>query len=308
MLGHSPLCEASAAVWVPFGPDLVLVADDDVEGALFAFESDRYGRLRGQRVLALPGPDHPEDIEGLAAAGERLVVVGSHGRNGRCERVPGRERMQVLTWRPGSTRLDPVELVDSGPLWEEIAASPEACLEHLFVHPAPERAEAVCAAIVEAERSARRGACMPLDVEGAAGVSDEGGDRIWLGLRRPRVEGRPVLLRLTPGLAELRFDAVALLAVEDRGVRALSSHDGWLWAVLGPAAPDFDRSVLWRAPVERLRGSVTVIGEVVRDDLPPACEGLVVDDRGVTLVIDGDEGATTSGRCRASSHQLRITY
>jgi hypothetical protein len=60
--------------------------------------------------------------------------------------------------------------------------------------------------------------------------------------------------------------------------------------------------------VETLQPGAPVAGEVVRDDLPPSSEGLVVDDRGATVVIDGDAGLTPSGRCRAPSRQLRITF
>jgi hypothetical protein len=95
-LGTSPLCEASAIVAAPWDPSLVLVADNEVSDRLFALTVGEDGRLGGQSTLWLPETDHPRDIEAMAVVGREVLLVGSHGRNRRCRRRVGRERLEIL--------------------------------------------------------------------------------------------------------------------------------------------------------------------------------------------------------------------
>jgi hypothetical protein len=120
------------------------------------------------------------------------------------------------------------------------------------------------------------------------------------------VERHPVLLRLVPVLDELRFDAVVLLANGDRGVRALTVADGLLYAILGPTAPDWSTSVLWRAPTSVLTPGATVAGEIVADGLPPSSEGLIIVGSTVVIVTDGDEGRGPDQPCETPSRQLLL--
>ncbi len=305
-LGQAPLCEASATVRAPWGSNEVLVADNEVRSRLFLLRRQTDGSLGGQRELLLSGIG-PEDIEALAAVGDIVVVVGSHGRSGRC--VPRPESRWIdLVRRAEGGSLEGVRRIDVTGVWTAATSSVGACLEQLFIAPAPDAAQAVCAALVTAEQSARLGDCLPLDIEAAAAATDTAGrQRLWLGLRRPRVDGLPVLLRVAPSLDALRFDAVALIdGVGDRGVRAMTVRDGRLWMVLGPAPADYGHSSLWRAPASRLAQGGTVRGRIVSDQLPPDSEGLIVDDDRIFVLLDGDEGERRDVPCQTPSRYVIV--
>jgi hypothetical protein len=115
-----------------------------------------------------------------------------------------------------------------------------------------------------------------------------------------------VLLRLDSDLSRLRFDAVALLDTDNRGVRELVSDHGHLWAVLGPAPPSHDRSCLWRARIDDIVPGAMIPGEVVAADLPPGSEGMVIDGSSAIILVDGAEGPTESEPCDDPARQLRL--
>jgi competence protein ComEC len=81
-LAPRPLCEASAALAAPWDEDLVLVADNERDEQLYAFEIDD-GELAAEEVLQMPARERPNDVEALARLGQEVVVVGSHSRNRR---------------------------------------------------------------------------------------------------------------------------------------------------------------------------------------------------------------------------------
>jgi hypothetical protein len=308
LLGEAPLCEASGAVRVPWDRDLVLVVDNEIPDRLFGFRVGVGGRLVGDGAVDVRAPVLPDDPEDLAAMGRRLLIVGSHGRSSRCVRRPERERLLVVE-PDGAGGLRGVHLADSEAAVTRALRSEAACLEALFVVPPPAHADAVCSAIVAAARAVSSSRCIPpLDIEGAAGVPVGGGrTEVWLGLRQPRVRnGRAVMLRLADAVTELRFDAVVLVADGDRGVRALAEDDGTLWAILGPGPPDFGGSALWRLSTAELVAGAEVAGELVRDDLPAAAEGLVFDGRDVLVVTDGEQPVAPGAPCSTPARQLRL--
>jgi hypothetical protein len=200
--------------------------------------------------------------------------------------------------------------VDSEGRCSAMVASVDDCLGAIFVSPPPELAAEVCEAIVAAAALASAEDCIPpLDIEGAAAVPavDGAGDpRVWLGLRRPRVGGRPVLLRLVSELDRLHFDGVALLAAGDRGVRSLAADNDFVYAILGPAAPGWNESVLWRAPAAAMEPGSTVAGKIVADHLPPSSEGILVTGDVAIVVTDGDEGESEDAPCETPARQLRV--
>ncbi len=307
-LGAAPLCEASGAVRAPWDRDLVLVVDNEIPDRLFGFRVGAGGRLVESGVLDIRAPALPDDPEDLATIGRQLLIVGSHGRNSRCERRPERERL-LLVEADGAGGLRGVHLVDGEAAVTRALRSDAACLEALFVNPPPVHADAVCSAIVAAARAAGADRCIPpLDIEGGVGVpAGDGRTEVWLGLRQPRVRGgRAVLLRLAGDVTELRFDAVVLVADGDRGVRALGEDGGTLWAILGPGPPDFSRSALWRLATTELVPGAEVEGRVVWDDLPPAAEGLVVDGPDVLVVTDGEQPPAPGAPCSTPARQLRL--
>lgn len=313
-LGGGPLCEASAAVRAPWDPQILLVGDDDAGDRLFAFRLGPDGLPAGQTALPLPGDVHPADVEALAAAGDELWVVGSHGRGGglACLPAPERQRFQVVAWDPAGGRLRGVRVVETGPAWVSAVSDVGSCLDRLFTSPPPPLGREACEAIVRAEPRGERGRCVPFDVEGAAALAPgpgKGPARVWLGTRQPRVQGRSLLLRLVPQARELRFDAVVLVDAGDRGIRALAASAEHLWAVLGPPAGGGRgeaSSRLWRARREAIVPGSVVAGEVVAETLPPEAEGLALDGRHALVVVDGDLGRDESGRCRRPSRVIRL--
>jgi hypothetical protein len=309
-LGQAPLCEASAAAVAGWDRQLVLVADNEVDDRLFTFRVAADGSLEDQHELILPGSEHPADIEALATAGDRLLVVGSHGRNARCERRPKRERLQILVWDDDGGSLREHRLLDNEVLLEQALTSVTSCLERLFVSPEPVHARAVCSAWVSAQRAANPERCIPpLDIEGAATLAPPGEQadaRFWLGMRQPRVDGNAILVRLLADPVELRFDGVVLIPHGDRGIRDLCSCGEYLWAILGPGAPSFASSSLWRAPSSAIVPGAVVAGEVVADELPPSTEGLLLRDGALIAITDGAEPSARGQLCERPATQLRI--
>jgi hypothetical protein len=223
----------------------------------------------------------PDDAEAIAAVDDELMVVGSHGRRGRrCTRVPERERMVWLD------RAGRVARTLDGPLRYRTAAE---CVAELFVADAPDRARAVCSAIMESE-------CSAFEIEGAATVAD---GRTWVGLRSPTTAEGVIVLRIAPSNGQARFDDVAILAVAaSGGVRALTAHDDALWALAGE-----EHTTLFRAPAADLGQGGPVNVEVVAFGLAGDAEGLVVSADEVVIVLDGASG---DGECKAGARMQRV--
>jgi hypothetical protein len=304
-LGGAPLCEASGAVRAPWDAGLILVADNEVDDLLFSFTIANHGLLTDQHSIPVRGANPPGDLEALTTVDDAVVLVGSHSRGGRCVHHPDRQRIQVVRFDPGGGHLDEQWAIDGSAAWAETVADLPSCLAGLFTSPPPAAAARLCRSIVDTEATARKGACTTLDIEGAAAVGEGGEARVWLGLRQPRVGTRAALARLTSGLHELRFDAVVLLDV-DRGVRAITARGDWLWLILGPAAPSYDRSCLARVPVDELTSGALLQPEVVVHDLPPNSEGLVFDGGAAIVLTDGDEPAGPMRPCEAPAGQVRV--
>lgn len=299
LLGTWPLCEASAALVAPWDPSVVLVADNEVHSEIFAFSAEEGGRLTGQRSVALP-PGAPRDIEALASVGDSVLVVGSFSRNKRCEVKRKRQRMMVVQWREG--RLEATRSVDGAAALNEAARSVSSCLSRLFGSERIPGAREVCAALVGAEKAAQAGtSCDTMDVEGAVAVD---GERVWLGLRRPLSEGRAILLRLAPPLESFRFDRVALVDLQGRGVRELTREGDRIWGIAGPTADSREPFRLFSFPAAELGQQLRPTVRLDPRLLPTSSEGLVLAADRLTVVIDGDEG--TEGMCRQPSGQASI--
>lgn len=298
-LGEAPLCEASAAMVAPWDSSLILVADNEERRSLFGFTAQE-GVLVDQRTLSLP-KGSPGDMEALARVGDRVLAVGSFSRNKRCEVKKNRARLLLVEKGETSDRLREVRTIDGGGVLASLGDA-DKCLVTLFTQPAPEGAQSVCAALSAAEtEAARGGACDTLNIEGAVGVSGEP-DRVWLGLRSPLVDGKAILLRLTEDLDEARFDAVALIDLGGRTVRALERREGEVWGIAGPMADSEQGFQLFSLPATRLAPGARVDGVAVRGALPSSSEGLVfVGDR-LHVVIDGDKGSGDA--CKKPARQM----
>lgn len=308
LLGEPPLCEPSAALRAPWDPSTILVGDNEIDDSLFAFELVD-GRLARERRLPLPAGFRPHDVEALAAAGDDLLVIGSHDRDRRCGEKPNRQRILVARWSARTLRLVTVRTIDTAPWWRASTAGVEACLRTLFADPRSDLASDVCGAIVEAESVAREGAlpCRTFNIEGAFAVQAPGAEpRIWIGLRSPQVRGDAVLLRMTPGLDALRFDAVALADLGGRGIRELAVRGATLWGIAGPSGDGSDPFGLFQVPVAALEAGARLEPGPAGSRLPAASEGLVLGDGFAVAVIDGDRGDGRGAACAEPGRQTRV--
>lgn len=299
VLGRAPLCEASGITFVPCSPDsarCVLVADNERAGELYLF--DVVGeRLERQRPLPLSdGDGHAaeiKDAEGLAGAGNRVVVMGSHSRRSwakGCTLDPERLAVGIFERR----REGPDGLVGTPqrvPLasWTR-ALTPGECGTLLVKSEKAALAARVCEAIGDGQAHAEEsadGCARGVNVEG---VALAGGERIWLGLRGPTVAGKAVLLRLGLGSAP-RFDAVGTVDLAGDGVRDLAAGGTWLWILAGPSADLMENGSLWRVPLAAVVDGAELTPTRVAADLPPFSEGVAIDANGrdAFVVIDGDE-------------------
>lgn len=100
---HKGWCDASAAVGVPDGNlDAFLVAGDEKDVLqMHARPPHRALELSGGDLRSALGirPKDEVDFEGAAWLGDRLYLIGSHGRNGDGKREPAREHLVALPLR-----------------------------------------------------------------------------------------------------------------------------------------------------------------------------------------------------------------
>ena len=296
LLAPRPLCEASAALAAPGDEDLVLVADNERDEQLYVFEVDG-DELVAEEVWQMPARQRPEDVEALAQLGQEVVVVGSHSRNRRCEADEDRQRLRRLSLRQDGTLQATTGVLDSERAWTRAMENGGAqCVATLFVQPAPAWAGQVCEAFVAAEREASSQSCKVLNIEGAFGTAD---GRLWLGLRSPLVDGRAVLLRLVPDLAEFRFDGVALLNLDGRGIRELALAGDRLFGLAGPPLDVDEPFLLFRVAASAVPGNGEPAVEILRRDLITSSEGLLVRGQRAFVLIDGEEGDEAGDPCEA---------
>lgn len=302
LLGAAPFCEPSATVPSPWHPGRTIVADNELHGELYTFALEA-GRLVDPRPLEMASKSKPRDIEALTVVGDQLLVFGSHSRNWLCEPRPKRQRSRLMRYEPEDDELAHVRLIDAAPSWSAAAASPTSCVSTLFVESSP-LAERFCQVFVEAEHHVIGDPeveyCPALNIEGA--VTLEG--RVWIGLRAPLVDGQAVLLRLESGLERFRFDAIALVDLNGRGVRELALHEGVMWAIAGPT--DDTRAPFLLRALETLPGPELTLTSTEKAQLPTSSEGLVFDGDHVIVVIDGAEGEDDDRPCDVPAGQERV--
>ncbi len=308
--GHvkETLCEPSAAVLAPWDSGLVLVGDNEARKQLYAFSVTADG-LQFREAVDIPkeGGKRPRDIEALAALNDgSLLIVGSHSRKRRCETAKKRQRM-VMVKQGDDGALDAERFFNSQAVMKEAMESEESCLRVLFTDPIPAHADTVCRALVAADQLADGASpsdCMAFNIEGAVGLSS---DRIWIGLRSPLVDRRAIMLRLTPGHDEFRFDHAILADLGNRGIRELS-QGGSRRRIWGLAGPEIDRSGpfrLWHIPSDDLASHDTIAGIMDERNLPTSSEGLVVlEDRAVVLI----DGIAATGDAEGTSCEVRGRY
>ncbi len=293
VLGEAPLCEASAALTLADGS--VLVADDEIDDALFSF---RYisGSLTGQERLPFASrEDRIEDIEALTATAAGVLVVGSHSRSRKCALQPERRRLVL-----GADRVK-----TSDAEWAAMTGSAQDCRERLFGGADGAAVGELCAAIVAAEQAEDCGDAF--NIEGA--LTDATG-RVWLGLRAPTVAGRgAAMVRLSEdfmGAEALSLDAVAWVTLPpDQGIRELRRDGDFILGIAGTTSGSELPMTLWRAPLGGLapeaRLSVTRVSA-----LPAGSEGVTRVGGELIAVVDGDRPGDSSEGCQQPAGQVRI--
>ncbi|MFK7997951.1 MAG: DUF3616 domain-containing protein [Polyangiales bacterium] len=246
-----------------------LVADNEVHEHLFGFARD-FGEAS---LFEMPAERRPRDIEALARVGEgEFLVVGSHShrRDGSHSRKRHRLRwLRFVSHQGGAEETDYADASEM--LWQE---GVDECRQSLFTDSVPESdgelAESFCQALVAAGE---------MDIEGAASVDGH----VWLGFRRPQIDGDAVMARLAG--RQLRFDAIETIDLGGRAIRAMDSHAEQLYVIGGPSEDAMDAHALF---VIR-HGDATELAP-----LPPYSEGLALHSPGHALIVtDGRAGAVT---------------
>lgn len=320
VLGDAPLCEASAALRLPCGEgECLIVGDNEVRDRLYLFpvtDNEDLEAKDGKELLL--GDVEISDIESLARLGSnRILVLGSHSRNTRCEPKKKRRRFLIVTLSKGSIQS----------VGETIKSKKITC-ERLLGEATDDSdiLKAVCERIDDAEKKAdsifemltiqgedeTKDACgkaAPFNIEGAATIPAADGPEVWVGLRGPLVDveedGKArqfaVMLRMK-NQEELRFDAAALVDLDGFSIRALTVSDGWVWGIGGPSVDSTAAFTIWRFPISTLKPDAKIQPEMIRK-LPTSSEGLAVSGSTAFVVIDGDQGNSS---CDAPARYLTI--
>ena len=260
----------------------LVVGDNEVRDRLFLYP---LGALGPDASLRRPLRIDTElsDIEALARTRDgEVLVYGSHSRNNRCERRANRRlflglRLTAVGVSPGSVPLVTTSI--GADAKELFGSSPSGVLAR------------VASAFTRGEEAADRGDCaQTLDIEGAVVV----GDDVWLGLRRPLVDGYAAIVRHDVGSRSLHFDEARLLDIRGRGIRGLTFHDGDVYGL--------SEGVLWRFPASALASSALIAVEQVAA-VPPHSEGVAIHEDLAIVVQDGEEG---SPACEVDSRYLVV--
>lgn len=315
-------CEHSAArvVRCPAGreaPACLLVGDNEVEEQLLLYSLDARDRLADETPVAIGAK--LGDIEAIEVDGDRVWIVGSHGRKRwrdelgagakkQCAVAANRLAIFAGTMTPAGTLSGTVTKTKKK-AWKELLGS--KCESELFQLDAADQtgralAKQACAAFAQHDESAnqRRDACEnAFNIEGAAASPDEHGvRRLWLGLRSPTLDGKALLLRWKPGDA-LRFDGIARVDLgERRGVRDLAWAKDRLWLLAGPVADSTGVAfALESAPVATLASGAALAAKVAQS-VPEQAEGLAIfpDARRAGIVTDGAQGDASDAACRVA--------
>lgn len=234
------MCDASGAWRAPNGE--LWVADDEHP------KVNIYAATGGPplRQLDLGLGDEEVDLEGVAALGDRIWWIASHGRNKDAEPRPAR---QILL----ATTTDGTPVGRTSALLPALLASPE--LGPLLTAAEP--------------RAPKEGG---IAIEGL-GAAD---GALWIGFRSPLdAEGRALIVRLDAPDALLAggpvvIGAVEHLALHGRGIRSLERDgNGWYLVAGSPGSGDSSGLYSWFGP-----GARPILHPVVLKDLNP--EALLV--------------------------------
>lgn len=270
--GPIRLTEASAVAVIG---STAIVAGDEQDELWWGVSGSA---LSERRELRLPAEVKITDVEGLAPGRgrEQIYAITSHSRNKEGARKPKRERLVCATLTAGAAGIESMRL------YSDLR---DALVKHLVAaFPARLSAEDV-------DKS--------LNIEGLAHTDDT----LWIGVRRPTVDGQAILIPLRNAEAlcaapdsKPSFGKVILLASGGRGIRDLTNRsESQMIVLLGPEQDEKNGSfqLATFAPADGalhvLTGSAAFTG-LVRP------EGVAWDasDGGSLIVVqdleDGDDG------------------
>lgn len=261
-----------------------LVADNEVHAHLFGFTRD----FAEAAPFAMPPEHRPRDIEALARVGDasdgEFLVVGSHSNRRDGSRSRKRHRLRWLRFTSHQGTAEETHYTDASETnWHESA---DECTRALFESDVLERdgelASRFCGALV---------ASGEMDIEGAASIDGH----VWLGFRRPQIDGDAVMARLVG--RELRFDAIEIVDLGGRAIRAMDSYADRLYVIGGPSEDTVDAHALFLVQ----RGEATQLAT-----LPPYSEGLALHSPGHALIVtDGRAGPVT---CDEPSRVMSVRF
>ena len=324
LLGHWPLCEASAALVVDCpgsSSSCLLVGDNEEKGSLFWFKLDGTPiNQDSQQQLKFKG-GQIDDIEALAKLRDgRIVVFGSHSRTTKCEDRPDRRRFAVidrLTKESARVKVTPPTTIDDHTLFGQqlpdqplIKAAAKA-IEAAEAEAKPIGDRFTKGQISEDEAKAQCNQTNAYNAEGAVNVSTVGAPDIWIGLRAPLLPrpkeangdtGGLALLMHLKGLDAYSFDKVAALDLQGFGIRELAYADGWVYVISGPPQ-DLGKHEkmpfqLWRFQAKFLKGNKMIVPEERhREALPTSSEGLAVFGDKLLVLIDGAKPPKGQEQC-----------
>lgn len=321
-------CEHSAARVVPCppgrqAPACLLVGDNEIEEQLLLYSLGANDQLTDETPIAIGAKIG--DIEAIEVDGDRVWIVGSHGRKRwrdeleagakkQCAVAGNRLAIFAGTMAPDGTLSGTVTKTKKKTWKDLLRAKCESELFQLDAADAKGRALAAqaCAAFARSDENAsqQRDACeSAFNIEGAALIpGTDGVRRLWLGLRSPTLDGKALLLRCKPGDA-LRFDGIASVDLGDRrGVRDMAWAKDRLWLLAGPV-PDSKgvAFALESAPVASLESGGQLKPKVAKSVREQA-EGLALlpDGRRAGIVTDGAQGDTLDAACKVPSSFFAI--
>lgn len=211
--------DASAAVWLADGS--LLVAEDEANTLRV------YAPTGGPplRTLALGGDDEI-DLEGAARVGDRVWLIGSHGRSRKGKDRPSRRALLAVSTADGGLVREP----GSVDLLPALLALPTVGATLAAAEPLPPKAGGI-------------------SIEGLA-AGPEGS--LLVGFRSPLHEGRAIVAQLLDPDAAIagapRFGETWSLDLGGQGIRSLEAADGGFWIVAGSPGPGDDFALYRWAP------------------------------------------------------------
>jgi hypothetical protein len=286
------------------------VGDNENDTAVFLYPLSANGvEATVQTALNIRGVEIG-DIEAIAKLAEdRVLIMGSHSRNTKCE--VKKKRLRFVQAKIGKDILDPL-----GPM-VEMPAIHGANLFDSATLASNTTLDAVSKAITAAETAADRAqgdkkACEQanaFNIEGAVAlVEGRPAPEVWIGLRSPLVKSESgpdnaVLLQMV-SLDTFRLSGAAYLQLGGRGIRELTRDQGWIWGIAGGPQDDQDNFVLWRIRQDALKPNATLTPEIVRP-LPASSEGLAIVEQTAYVLLDGDKGEEAN-RCKVAGRYVQL--